>query len=313
MAIDLPTATLAFITALESVTGVQIAILERRDNPAEFWARSAAILCEKTGSNWCAEDMRFMTSNTEFMGMSHILEYNHDSKGTRRVCAVLPPMPDIDPTFVADAYGTERPSIYDFPSSAETAAWLTMYHAAHCLDTALSDQEENRAVAFATLGLSLMGGDYKFLPGRVRSSARQIAVMTGRASAYWAAGTGERILMDLWKQETADVLRQNYSCYPTIQPSTTIDIERVRRDSQIPDGQNCSAQASGGGNGGMRTNPQGNITDANLWLWLYGPQGGGTSNPKLGVPPTEYPPFKSFRDFNTAASYVLETANKLAQ
>lgn len=311
MAIDLPTATLAFITALESVTGVQIAILERKDDPAEFWARTAAILCEKTKQNWCSENVRFMTSNTEFMGASHIIEYNFDGKGVRRVCALLPPMPDIDPNFVADAYGSPWPGIYNIPSSAETASWLMMYHAAHCLDTALSDQEENRAVAFATLGLSLMGGDYKFLPGRVRSSARQIAVMTGKASAYWAAGTGERILLDLWKSETASILRSKYGCYPIVQQSTTIDTERISRINALPEGQNCASDTASGG--GMRTNPQGNISDGNLWLWLYGPQAGGTSSPKLGVPPTAYPPFKTFKDFNTAASYVLETANKLAQ
>lgn len=312
MAIDLPTAAMALITALESVTGVQIAILERRDDPAEFWARTAAILCDKTKQNWCSEDVRFMTSNTELMGMSHIIEYNFDGKGTRRVCALLPPIANIDPNFIANAYGSPYPTIYDLPSSAETASWLMLYHAAHCLDTALSDQEENRAVAFATLGLSLMGGDYKFLPGRVRSSARQIATMTGKASGYWAAGTGERILMDLWKTETADRLRSEYGCYPIVKQSSSIDIERIARDSRIPEGQNCAAEAGGNG-GGIRTNPQGTITDANLWLWLYGPQSGGTSSPRLGVPPKDYYAFKTFKDFNTAASYVLETANKLAQ
>jgi hypothetical protein len=156
-----------------------------------------------------------------------------------------------------------------------------------------------------------MGGDYKFLPGRVRSSSRQIASMTGKASAYWAAGTGERILMDLWKEETSDRLRREYGCYPIIKQNSSIDIERIQRDARIPDGQNCSMGA--GGNGGGRTNPQGSITDANLWLWLYGPQNGGDSSPKLGVPPKDYTAFKTFSNFNTAASYVLDTANKLAQ
>jgi len=321
MAIDLPTAALAFIAALESVTGVPIAILERREDPAQFWARTAAILCEKTKENWCEEDVRFMTSNTEIMGMSRIIEYDFDGKGVRRVCALLPPIPNIHPEFIADAYGSPLATIYDYPSPTEVASWLMLYHAAHCLDTALNDQEESRAVAFATLGLSLMGGDYDFLPGRVRSSARQIAVMTGKASAYWAAGTGERILMDLWKAEAADRLRREHACYAIVTQNTSIDIERITRASSIPSGQDCApvADDSSGpigqnGRNNMRATPQGTVTDANLWLWLAGPQQAEEHSwPALGIPPMPYHAFKPFPDFQTAASYVLETANNLAR
>lgn len=311
MAIDLPMVTLAFITALESVSGVPIAILERREDPAEFWARTAAILCAKTNENWCEEDVRFMTSNTEIMGMSRIIEYDFDGKGTRRVCAILPPIPNINASFIAEAYGSPYPSIYEVPTAAEAASWLMLYHAAHCLDTALNDQEENRAVAFATLGLSLMGGDYKFLPGRVRSSARQLASMTGKASAYWAAGTGERILMDLWKDEAADRLRREHGCYVIVRQNSSIDIESIKRASSIRNGDDCAPETD---DNGIRTTANGTVTDENLWLWLYGPQSNnGNYWARLGVPPKSYNAFKPFPDFQTAASYVLETANALSR
>lgn len=323
MAIDLPTAVLAFITALESVSGMPIAILERKDKTEEFWARTAAILCDKTKEGWCEENVRFMTSNTEPLGQSQIIEYDFDGKGTKKVCAVIPPIANVDPWSLSQAFGTNLMDIADLPNEINSASWLMLYHAAHCLDGEGIAAEEKRAKAVATLGLSLLGGDVKFVGGQARSPARTLAVMSGDDAAYWAAGTGERILFDLWKQEAGYVLQSTYNCNVTITKSTTIDTERLRRASTIPGGQNCAAQTND--SGGFATNPQGVVTDENLWLWMAGPQavGGvqfGQDNggyaatwPQVGIPPLSYYPLKSFKTMEDGANYILQTSNALAR
>lgn len=309
MAINLPAAVLAFITALESVTGVPIAILERKEKTEEFWARSAAILCEKTKDNWCEEHVRFMTSNTELMGQSHIIEYDLSGTGLRRVCAIIPPIPDIDPSFISESFGRGFPNYSELPLPIEAASWLMLYHASHCLDATLSSNEEERAIALATLSLALLGGDASFISGgTAKSAARKVALLTGKDSAYWAAGTGERILMDLWKQETAYVLEQS-NCYATVSPGTSIDTERISRAKSIHQGENCTSNTE------PPSAMYGTVSDNNLWLWMLGPEHGEGifSWPKVGVTPLPYTPAKSFPTMEDAASYILETANALAR
>jgi hypothetical protein len=293
-------AVISFVAALESVSGVPIATLDRVDNTQEFWARSAAILCAKTGDNFCDDDMRFMTQNTEPSGFSQIIEYKVGSTGqTKRVCALLPPIDNIDPGYVGEAFTGSFAREAEYPSETSMSAWLYLYHAAHCLDTALNDREENRAVAFATLGLTILQGDPLFSSPTSAGQSRRIATMIKNDSAWWAAGTGERILFDQFKSETASILRKNYGCNAQVTTSTSIDTTRIARDSSLAPGQDCSQAAGTGGR-----NP-GVVSDANLWIWMYGTGG-------LGAPPIDYTPAKMFNSFDAAASYTLTTANKLA-
>lgn len=302
MAVDLPIAVLAFIAALENVSGVPIAVLDRIDNTEQFWVRSAAILCQKTNDPFCDTDVRFMTSNTEPMGQSHIIEYKAGNGELKRVCAIIPPIPNIDPAFVAEAYGKPHPGVSQVPASVEAASWLMLYHASHCLDSALSDAEEDRAVALASLSLTLLEGHPRFTAGVHRAPARMMAVMTGREAAYWAAGTGERILLDLWKDEAAEKLRSQAGCYVVVSKSSSIDIENIVLSRRIDQSDTCTP-------GDEAATPQATLSDANLWLWMYG-QGGA---PALGAPPMPYSPMKTFASMETAASYVLSTANFLAR
>lgn len=292
----------AFVANLEDATGMKIAVLDRMEKTEEFWARSAAILCEKTGDNWCSDDVMFMTSNTEPSGQSQILQYIPKGTSTTKVvCAIIPPLADIDPSFVGEAYGTMYNNAAQYPTRDEMAAWLTLYHAAHCLDTTATVNSEERATAFATLGLGLMQGGHGFVPGLHRVAARRIAVMTQLDAAYWAAGTAERILLDHWKSQVAYILRTSYGCSVTITPNSSIDIERIRRESELPEGMDCSSPTENGSGGGRTT-----LTDANLWIWMYG-EGG------LGAPPVAYRPFAAVGGASrTAAKYVLDTANSLS-
>jgi hypothetical protein len=291
----------AFVSKIEQTTGMKIAVLERKDTSEAFWARTAAILCDKTGDAWCDTDVMFMTSNTEPSGQSQIIQYRpKDTTTTKVVCALIPPMPDIDPSFVGEAFGTMYQSADQYPGKDEMAAWLVLYHAAHCLDNTATVNAEARATAFATLGLGLMQGGPGFVPGLYRVASRRIAVMTNIDAAYWAAGTAERILLDYWKNDVAYILRNKYACSVTLVANTSIDIERIRRDSDLPTGQDCSAPVSGAGTG--RTT----LTDANLWIWMYG-EGG------LGAPPSTYTQFAPIGGATAAAAkYILDTANELS-
>nr|WP_250807916.1 hypothetical protein [Neorhizobium tomejilense] len=292
-------AVIAFVAALESVSGVPIATLDRVDNTQEFWARSANIICEKTKDPFCDVDMRFMTQNTEPSGFSQIIEYKVGTKGeTKRVCALLPPIDNVDPSYVAEAFTGSFTREADYPSETAMAAWLYLYHAAHCMDSLFTDGEEDRAVAFATLALTILQGDPLFAPPSQTGQSRRIAIMIKKDSAWWAAGTGERILLDQFKADTAEVLRKNYNCNAQLLASTSIDTTRIPRDRTLKPGEDCAPQGEFGQSNGV-------VSDANLWIWMYG-------NGGLGAPPIEYKPAKMFTDMKAAARYTLNTAIKLA-
>jgi len=305
-------AVFSLIAGLEASTGHPIAFLDRIEDPQRFWARTAAILCQKTGDNFCDTDMRFMTSNTELTGFSQVIEYRVGN-AVKRVCAILPPVDWVDPTVVGEAFGTGIPTSSQLPSSANTQAWLTLYHAAHCLDSQGNDFEEKRATAFATLGLSIISGDPAFTIGTRRSPPRLLAVISGKEAAYWAAGVGERVLLNLWKQEAVDRLRHEYGCDAISVASTSIDIERIPRDAALKKGEDCSSETPSEGGAFMGVGStfasgtaKGVVTDANLWIWMFG-------NGGLGAPPKPWQPMKIFPSPSDAARYTLDVAENLAR
>ena len=61
-------AAMQLVAGLEGASGMPIAFLDRIEDPALFWARSAAILCDKTGDTFCDDQVQFMTANTEPLG-----------------------------------------------------------------------------------------------------------------------------------------------------------------------------------------------------------------------------------------------------
>lgn len=297
---------LSFVSTVEETTGLKIAILDRIEDPLAFWVRTAAILCQKTGDNFCEDNVRFMTANTEPSGQTQILQYTTKKGGpVKQVCALLPPVSNIDPSFVGEAFGTMFQNPNDYPSNDAMAAWLVLYHAAHCLDTIETRDPEARATAFATLALGLIEGGPGFTPGIQRVSARRIAVITKIDAAYWAAGTAERILLDYWKNEIAYILRSRYQCNVSVPTSTSIDIERIRRDSKLEKGADCSSTGGGVSNGGGSA-ANTTLTDANMWIWMYGKGG-------IGAPPSPYTAFAPLGNASAAARYILATSEKLAK
>jgi hypothetical protein len=293
---DLANAVLALITTMQNVSGMPIAILERQDTIEQFWARSAAILCTKTGDTWCSSDVYFMSDDTTLTGWSKVIKYKNKDGVQKQVCAILPPITELTPSYLADAFGTSYLGPTNYPAGTITADWTMLYNAAHCLDQNFDAQEEKRAKAFATLGLAMLDGNPVFTAGAQQSSWRQLAKISNDQGAYWAAGTGERILFDLWKNQTATILGQNYGCNASVVANTSIDTENIPRDQALTAGQDCSA-----GNGS-----QGTVTDSNLWVWMYGTGG-------IGAPPITYAPMQVWNgDFTAGFNYIWTTATNLA-
>lgn len=300
---NLANAVLAFITTMESMSGMPIAILERQDTTEMYWARTAAILCQKTKDKWCSSDVRFMTDNTEISGSSRIIEYKNTEDGpTKKVCAITPPIRELHPTYISDLFGANYSRPTSYPGGTITADWMMLYHAAHCLDTVFDASEERRAKAFATLALALLDGNPSFTAGTQQSPWRQLGIISNDESAYWAAGVGERVLLDLWKNQAAQVLAKNYNCNASIVADASIDTENIPRDKQLKDGENC--QSSGDGNNVQ--NATGIVSDSNLWIWMY-------ANGGIGAPPVTYTPMMTWgSDSGKAYSYIWQTANSLA-
>src|SRR3546814_5993929 len=90
-----------------------------------------------------------MTANTNPMGFARIIQYENAEGQQRLVCALLPPMPNISPSFAAT--GISAGGIFthmNLPNEDQTEAWLMLMNAARCLDREGSHFEEKRADAF---------------------------------------------------------------------------------------------------------------------------------------------------------------------
>ena len=299
MAFSIKAAAIAFIMALEQISGTPIAILERKDDPQDFWARSAAILCDKTGDSFCDTDMRFMTQNTDPMGYSQVIEYK-PAKGepTKRVCAILPPTDTIDPTFVAEAFTGKVAREEEYPSNASVQAWLYLYWASQCLNTKMDSGEEKRAIAFASLGLTILQGDPLFTADKGKGQSRTIATMIKRDAAYWGVGTGERLLFDQFKAEVAKKLNAR-GCNAVVAGSNEIDTPKIPRDESLKAGEDCATIDQ------TTQMSSGRVTDSNVWLWMY--------RENLGHPPYEYKPAKMFNSLNEAAKYTWDASVQIAK
>lgn len=316
---------LQVVTALEAVSGMPIAILERTgDDPKMFWERTTEILCEKTESFFCEEDVHFMTANTNPMGFARIIAYENNEGQQRLVCALLPPVPNISPSFAATGISAGGLFSYqNLPNEDHTEAWLTLMNAARCLDREGSKFEEKRADAFATLALTLMEGDPIFTNGIDITAARFFSGMRNEPTMRWSANVGERILLDLWKGEAAQVLNQNHGCAASLAHSTNIDVPSIPRDTALPM-YRCAGITTYNwyeGQSHVSFGLQGDVTDRNLHLWMYGEESpqkfwGGYyvgDAPVLGAPPKPWTPFKMFQSYEAAVEYIWQTADSIAE
>lgn len=292
------------IESLERATQMQIVILERTgDDPGQFWYRSMQKLCQKTGENWCEQDLtQVLTDTTNPLGWARVLSYTAPS-GQKKVCAILPPKQGISEGYVAT--GLSGGGIYDYrdlPTSEEAEAFLYLMHAGHCLASSDGGADQKRADAFAALSLTLIEGNSVFVPGRDVTPARKFSFYRNREASRWAVSVGERVLLDLWKREAAAALQQRFSCQATVVDSTNIDTQAIQRQASLPPDADCTTRAGGA---------RGNVSDENLWLWTVGGTFGG-GWPTVGLPPQPYSPFKSFPSMDAGVAYAWETSGSIA-
>lgn len=281
-----------FVNAVSAQTGLPVVLLNRIDDIQEFWADAAQRICATTGDSFCSTDVQFMTDNTEITGMSRLITYTSNGE-TKKVCAVLPPIDDIDQNIVAESLGgTIMASAADKADSTSTWVWLTLYHVASCFYSDDTTLDLKRYASFATLGTAILEGEPDFTKPDTRSDFRKLAVASNSLAAYWAGGYGERLLFNLWETETAASLRNTYGCSVNVNSGSTLDTENITRDTTLGSTVDCSSGSTV------------EVNDNNLWLWMY--------NAGIGAPPVSYNSNLLFSDLNEAVKYTFNTAWDLA-
>jgi hypothetical protein len=289
-------AALNVVLALESVSGVPIAMVSGAGaDPAANWKAIEEAVCAKADGALCGADVTFMTRTTNPLGFSTSLFYDKD--GARaRVCVVVLPAEDLSPSVAAT--GISGGGIFvakNLPSQAEMKAWLVAYNAARCLDEKHDAAEEKRAEAFATMTLGLIEGDPAFVSG-AKSGPRTFSFMRDHDLNRWAANVSERILLELWKKETAEALKAS-GCPAQAVASASFDTDQIARASALAPESQC------GGAGVAQ------VTDENLHLWMFG---GAAGVRPVGAPPTPWTPMKPFESYADGVAYAWKTAGKLA-
>lgn len=289
------------VTGLEEMSGRPIAVLTRVDNdPGEFWYKATQALCEATGDNWCENELSFLTDTTNQLGWARVITYKDEEDKVKTVCALLPPRPNLNAGYAATALsGGMVISGPLLPSNEEMEAYLWLLHAGSCLAEAGGDQEQVRADAFATLALTLIEGDHQFVGAYAITPSRRFNALRNEEETRWATNIGERLLLELWKEETADVLR-DIPCQVTVVPSDDLNTDFIERDAALPASDDCQSAAPTG----FKT---GKVTDKNLWIWT-----GDFGGPTFAMPPEPYVPFKMFDTYGEAMVYTWGASNQLA-
>ena len=208
------------------------------------------------------------------------------------------PSPALSPGLLATQLsGGQTFSDADLPTQVDAWIWLMLNLAAGCVVDADAAYADRRADAFATLATTLIDGDPVI--------AQQGGVGPGRywekyrfASAnHWATNVGERYLLDIMKSQVASVSKTMINCTLTPIQSTRLDTDAIVRENVTP-ADGCTSYGGGGSD-------TGNVTDANLWDWMY--------QTPIGAPPNELPPLVGFADAGTAFTWTWNSASSLAK
>lgn len=323
------------VIALEQLTGMTMVILERGGSIVQFRDNAAAAICERTGDDFCGEDLEFISATSAGEGWSLIMSYKDDNDETKTICLLLPPSPQLSSTYLTHAMAQEGKVLVadELPTDNQGHAFLMMHWAARCLDRNGSLQEEQRADAFSTMALALIEGDPLFTRYSEETPARKFAQVRNANAINTAVDHAERWMMDIWKDEAARALRST-ECQAQVVPSNN------KRVSQIPRDGSASAcfreEQRGQASWDMNyvTNPiapitetiivpngRAPVTDGNLHLWMYGEprneiarkeRNGHPSNPIVGAPPEEWSPFKGFQNTREAVRFIWTSASSIA-
>lgn len=295
-AVDIVGEAKNIIADLSEIGNRPIAVLTRVDNdPGQFWYKAMQALCDATGDNWCEDQVRFLTDTTNQLGWAKTFTYKGDNGATKTVCALLPPRRGINPGYVANGLSSGGVySAYDLATSVETEAYLILLHAASCLNNDGGDRETRRADVFATLALTLIQGDSDFVGAYDVTPSRLFNKLRSSSATRWGTNVGERLLLDLWKDEAAVSLNKA-GCHVTVTASDNLNTDYITR-TRNGDAGSCSDSE----------NRNGQLTDENLWSWTSGSYG-------VNLPPAPYSAFKMFDNIPAGVSYAWSTADQLSR
>jgi hypothetical protein len=294
-------AVLSLINALQGIAGYPIVVLDRNPgtDPSVFWHAASTKLCSATGENWCDDDLVFITDTTNQLGWSRLVNYQGRTSGQQKtVCMILPPADDVSPWMVAQGLSSGAyQSIYDLPTNPDAWVWLMLNWAGDCIADADLNKADRRAQAFATLGLGLIDADPISTQQNGIAPARWWQNFKYHDLNRWAANLTERYSWDIWKNQVAAAATTAIGCTMTIVPNTDTGTDVITRDPTLQPADGCAG--FGGG-----TTAVGNVTDANLWIWMY--------QSPIGAPPLAWQPYQGFADWNAAVRWTWGTANDLA-
>ena len=295
-------AMMALIAGLQNIAGYPIVVTQRNpgDDPSVWWHQTSTQLCGITGENWCDSDLTFITDTTAALGWSRLITYvGRTSGATKKVCLILPPPPDVSPWMASQGLSSGAyPSPYVLPTADATYMWLTLQAAAECIQGSDGPTSDRRADAFATLGVSLIYGDPTATKPTGQGPARLFQLFRNHDAIEWANNVAERYEFDIWKSQAAAAGPSAVGCQLNVTASTDMAIDQIGRDSDVMPQDGCT----GYGNGATST---GNVTDANLWAWLY--------NTRIGAPPQVWSPYQGFSDMTAAAQWTWSTADTLSK
>jgi hypothetical protein len=294
-------AMMSLIAGLQNIAGYPIVVLDRAGNdPSVFWHQTAVKLCSVTGENWCDSDLAFITDTTAALGWSRLVTYVGRTSGQRKkVCMVLPPPPDVSPWMASQGLSQGAyPNVHALPTADATYMWLTLQAAAECIQAADGPTGDRRADAFATLGVSLIYGDPVAAQPTGQGPARLFQLFRNHDAIEWANNIAERYQFDIWKTQTAAAGPSAVGCQMTVTQSTDMAVDQIAREAGVMPKDGCIAY----GGGSTQT---GNITDANLWAWMY--------QTPISAPPKAWQPYQGFADMTAATQWTWSTADTLAK
>jgi len=298
----LPQKAMSVVADMEAVTGRIIVVLERSDHDlSAFYYKAMTAMCEKTGDNWCEDQvMRLLSDTTNPLGWARVIRYTNDEGVDKTICALLPPKPNVNVAYAATGLtGGIVVGMDNLPDLDEMEAYLWLLHTAGCQSDSGSPIERRRANVFAVMALALVQGDTQFVGAYAPTPARLFVPFRDPTHTRWGVNVAERLLLEHWKAQTADALTQ-IGCNASMVASTDLNTDYIQRAPSLGT-MDCAQEGAG-----YRS---ATVTDANLWLWSA-QQG---QNASVALPPQPYQPFAMFPTRKDGVTYMWQTSLQLAQ
>ncbi len=301
----------SIVAVLETMSPIPFAVLPRNHGDvAAFWQAAEQELCRKTDGALC-DVPTYLQDGTSAFGRADVLRYKAPDGRVGEVCVIVPPASwATPPHFSGEASGGAIYHYTDEPTKDEMDAFLWMVWGAKCAE-GFQSRGQTRADAFAAMALAFMEGDPAFTRSPLDTPARKFAFFRNRSTTEAAIDYAERVMMDMWKDETVAALRQQ-GCDASPGPSQGVRVSAIPRSAEAPSCVSTDTST------GTVVGNQVSVDDGNLHIWMYGTEGaswqpareGDQPNPVVGAPPSPWYALKPFGGDVTAATRWLWEASR---